>query len=144
MMEVEVSDQAAQNRLVANDLHVDSRIRSGRYGIDQVGQVREAARRLQLAPTQRLVTQGDVIDTTRRSVRPSMARKNSPVSLPIEHGVVHQLRRARCGVLIEGHRSQNCLLASGPRVRSNQRTAQRSRSVDDTDVIPGRFFNSGF
>ena len=55
-------DQAAEDRLVFDDLGVELDVGRGGDGIHQLGEVLEPARDLQLAPAEQLVAQGDVVD----------------------------------------------------------------------------------
>ena len=69
-------DQPAEDRLLADDLGVELEVGRGGHRVHQLGQVVEAAGRLQLASAEQLVAEGDVVDDGARSTSETIARNS--------------------------------------------------------------------
>jgi hypothetical protein len=88
---------------------VELDVRSGRNRIDQLSEIIEAAYGIELAPSEQLVTQSDVVDDHALLGEREHGAEEPPVRLPVEHRVIHQLGGAQRCILIQQHGAENGL-----------------------------------
>ncbi len=103
-------DQLPEHRLLPHDGGMGLQVGGRHRRVDQLGQVRLAPGRLQLALGLQLVPQGDVVDVDPAVHQPPHRPEDPPVPFPVEQRIVQQLRRAQRRVAVEQHRAQHRLL----------------------------------
>ena len=103
-------DEAAKNRLLANDARVILDVRRGRHRVDEKADVVLAARALELAAAAQLVGERERIDDAALLGDADHRAEEPAMPLGVEHRVVEMLDRAEHRVLVDQHRRQHRLL----------------------------------
>ncbi len=129
MIAVAASISCRRMCLLADDLGVELEVGRGGHRVHQLGQVVDAADRLQLAAAEQLVPQGDVIDDHPPFEQPAHGPEQPAMGLAVEHAVVEQLRGTERGVLVQHHGAEDRLLGFvAPGRRAARRRCQASSS----------------
>ncbi len=103
-------DQAAEHRLVPDDLGVVLDVGGGGHDVDQRGDVLHPARAVEVAAAAQLVAQGDGIDDVTALGERDHRAEQQPVAFLVEHRVVQDFGRFEGRILVEHHRAEDRLL----------------------------------
>ncbi len=98
-------DQAAQHRLVADDLGVILDVGGGGHDVDQRGDVLHPACAIEIAAAAQLVAEGDGIDDVRALGERDHRAEELPMALLVKHRVVQDFGGFERRILIEQHRA---------------------------------------